>query len=558
MFSLSQYRMSLEDTLGLTRTSGEWELCRRADGEPWYALGNTAIVFRIRHDGRIRALRCYRRPMRHLREIYGERLLERELFLFTGPDCGVWVDVVMDDWIEGETLRHVLFEAVRNRDADRLTQLSLAFDRLSAELLSDDRAHGDLKPENILVDTADKLHPIDFDAAYLPAFAGERSPELGTAAYQHPARTADDFHAALDDYPAVLIATALHALRVAPELLDRYGERDGLLFDPPHIAEDEALREVLALFERRGWAAQYRLAESLYAPTLHLPQAAMLLEAAHAEVIRNIQPKEEMNHHTAPKSTEMTEIPELFVEGGRWGYRLGTETVVPPLYDCGFDFTEGLAAVRLNTTWHYIDPTGRPVITCPDCEAVKPFHEGRAVVIRHGERLCIDRTGRIAEEKNKPIKTRNQNARTPFDETPAFFTDSRTCTMRNRKSRCAATDFSRFGLQRRGHRRKRSAPHLPVPLREPLGQTRRHSACGYVLRVCEKRILAQTDRPGSDRRSGRHIRSARPRRRPLQTDAGLHLDIGQTTSHPTGAVRHGETASQINRRRTQYFTKNDV
>ena len=414
MFSLSQYRMSLEDTLGLTRTSGEWELCRRADGEPWYAMGNTAIVFRIRHNGRIRALRCYRRPMRHLREIYGERLLERELFLFTGPDCGVWVDVVMDDWIEGETLRHVLFEAVRNRDADRLTQLSLAFDRLSAELLSDDRAHGDLKPENILVDTADKLHPIDFDAAYLPAFAGERSPELGTAAYQDPARTVDDFHAALDDYPAVLIATALHALRVAPELLDRYGERDGLLFDPPHIAEDEALREVLALFERRGWAAQYRLAELLYAPTLHLPQAAMLLEAAHAEVIRNIQPKEEMNHHTAPKPTEMTEIPELFVEGGRWGYRLGTETVVPPLYDCGFDFTEGLAAVRLNTTWHYIDPTGRPVITCPDCEAVKPFHEGRAVVIRHGERLCIDRTGRIAEEKNKPIKNTQPKCTNPI------------------------------------------------------------------------------------------------------------------------------------------------
>lgn len=244
MYSLNQYLMSLEDTFGLTRTSGEWTLCQRADGEPWYALGNTAIVFRIRHNGRIRALRCYRRPMRHLREIYGERLLEQELFLFTGPDCGVWVDVVMDDWIEGETLRHVLFEAVRNRDTERIARLSLAFDRLGAELLSDDRAHGDLKPENILVDEADGLHPIDFDATYLPAFAGERSPELGTAAYQHPARTAEDFDATLDDYPTVLIATALHALRVAPELLDRYGARDGLLFDPPHIATDEALREV--------------------------------------------------------------------------------------------------------------------------------------------------------------------------------------------------------------------------------------------------------------------------------------------------------------------------
>ena len=29
------------------------------------------------------------------------------------------------------------------------------------------------------------------------------------------------------------------------------------------------------------------------------------------------------------------------------------------LYDCGFDFTEGLAAVRLGATWHYIDGAGR-------------------------------------------------------------------------------------------------------------------------------------------------------------------------------------------------------
>lgn len=387
MFSLNQYLTSLEDTLGLTRTSGEWSLCRRADGQPWYAAGNTAIVFRIRIDGETRALRCYRRPMRHLREIYGDRLREKELFLFTGLDCGIWVDVVVDDWIEGETLRHTLFEAVRNRNTERITRLSLAFDRLGAELVSDDRAHGDLKPENILVDAADRLHPIDFDASYLPAFAGERSPELGTAAYQHPARTAEDFHAALDDYPTALIATALHALRVAPELLERYGEQDGLLFDPQHIATDEALHEVLRLFERRGWAAQYRLAQLLYAPTLHLPQLPALLEAARLEAEREIRPE---------KTTEIPdEAPELFVESGRWGYRRDTKIVVPPLYDCGFDFTEGLAAVRLHDTWHYIDTTGRPVIACPDCEAVKPFRDGYAVVIRNGIRIRIDRTGKI-------------------------------------------------------------------------------------------------------------------------------------------------------------------
>ncbi len=386
MYSLSQYLMSLEDTLGLTRTSGEWTLCRRHDGRPWYALGNTAIVFRIRIDGRIRALRCYRRPMRHLRAIYGDRLRERELFLFTGADRGVWVDVVMDDWIDGQTLREALFEAVRNRDLARITRLSLAFDRSGAEWVSDDRAHGDLKPENILVDKDDRLHPIDFDAAYLPEFAGEPSPELGTAAYQHPARTVADFDAALDDYPTALISTALHALRMAPELLDRYGERDGLLFDPQHIATDTALRETLDLFKRHGRAAQYRIACLLYSPTLRLPQLAPLLDAARREVEQELHPDRVAND---------AETPELFVENGYWGYRTDTKIAVPPLYDCGFDFTEGLAAVQLDDTWHYIDPTGRPVIDCPDCEAVKPFHDGLAVVIRNGIRRRIDRTGKI-------------------------------------------------------------------------------------------------------------------------------------------------------------------
>jgi len=384
MYALSQYLLSLEDPLGLTRTLGELSPDRRPDGRLRYALGNTAIVFRVMHEGRACALRCYRLPMRHLREIYGDRLRERELFLYTGPDDGVWVDVVLEDWIEGETLRHCIFEAVRTRNTERLVRLSLAFDRLGIALVSDDRAHGDLKPENILADRADTLHLIDWDAAFLPQFAGERSPELGTAAYQHPARTADDFDASLDDYPTALIATALHALCVAPELLDRYGGRDGLLFDPRRIATDEALREVLSLFERRGCAARYRLAQLLYSPMLALPQLAGLLEAARQEVEREI----------GAETAEVSEVPELFVEGGYWGYRIGTRTVVPPLYDCGFEFSEGVAAVRLGRTWHYIDPTGRPVIACPDCEAVKPFRNGYATVVRHGVRTTIDRTGK--------------------------------------------------------------------------------------------------------------------------------------------------------------------
>ena len=66
---------------------------------------------------------------------------------------------------------------------------------MAAALTADDWAHGDLKPENIVADNRGRLHLIDFDAMFLPAFAGRHSPELGTAAFQHPARTVRDFDA---------------------------------------------------------------------------------------------------------------------------------------------------------------------------------------------------------------------------------------------------------------------------------------------------------------------------------------------------------------------------
>lgn len=385
---LRQYLATLADPHGLTRTLDGIELCRDAQGRPLVSAGNSAAVFRIRHAGRVCALRCYLRPPHHLREIYGERLLERELYLYETPTHGVWTDVVLDDWIEGETLDRVVCRAALAGERARLHDLAAAFDRLAAELLADDRAHGDLKPENIVVGTDGGLHPIDFDAAYLPDFAGERSPELGTAAYQHPARTAELYDERLDDYPAALISTALHALACDPTLLLRYGDADGLLLTPQAIPEDAAYREITALFRRRGMALPLRIAELLASPTPHLCGAAALFAlAAKAGSGDTAAPDTE-------EEAEAEEEPELFVEQGRWGYRTPQRVVIAPLYDCGFDFSEGLAAVRLGDVWHYIDTAGRTRISCPGCEAVKPFRGGRAQVIRDGRRRQIDRTGR--------------------------------------------------------------------------------------------------------------------------------------------------------------------
>lgn len=426
MFTLRQYLTTLADTHGLTRTLGEIEVCRDGKGRICYSAGNSAVVFRIRCEGRVRSLRCYMHHPRHLAEIYGEKLLPQELFIYTSPAGGVWVDVVLSDWIEGVTLHEAVAAAAE----------------------AGDTAHGDLKPENIVADNRGRLHLIDFDAMFLPAFAGRHSPELGTAAFQHPARTVRDFDASLDDYPAALISTALHALALDPTLYARYSEADGLLFTPQKIGTDAALCEVLALFERRGLAAQYRIARLLRSPSLRLPGLPQLLALAAktTETDKRMGPEETKNTvntattgtteaketagSTGPKramgaeetaggnsgptdapadssadgsadgTTEdptdgaVAEAAELFVENGLWGYRTPEQVVVPPLYDCGFDFTEGLAAVRLGATWHYIDGAGRTRISCPGCEAVKPFRNGRAPVVRGGRRLEIDREGR--------------------------------------------------------------------------------------------------------------------------------------------------------------------
>lgn len=186
MFTLRQYLTTLADTHGLTRTLGEIEVCRDGKGRICYSAGNSAVVFRIRCEGRVRSLRCYMHHPRHLAEIYGEKLLPQELFIYTSPAGGVWVDVVLSDWIEGVTLHEAVAAAAETGDTARLRRFAAAFDRMAAALTADDWAHGDLKPENIVADNRGRLHLIDFDAMFLPAFAGRHSPELGTAASSIP------------------------------------------------------------------------------------------------------------------------------------------------------------------------------------------------------------------------------------------------------------------------------------------------------------------------------------------------------------------------------------
>lgn len=169
-----------------------------------------------------------------------------------------------------------------------------------------------------------------------------------------------------------------------------------MLFTPSLTlrGRDEAYGEVMELFERRGLALRYRIARLLTSPTLELFGLAALL----TESVREADERDGTDGEPREEAGTVAEPPELFVENGLWGYRTAQRVVVPPLYDSGFDFSEGVAAVLLGHTWHYIDTRGRVRLSCPGCEAVKPFRNGRAQVVCRGRRMEIDRHGAVCEK----------------------------------------------------------------------------------------------------------------------------------------------------------------
>ncbi|MCH5328876.1 MAG: WG repeat-containing protein [Coprobacter sp.] len=66
--------------------------------------------------------------------------------------------------------------------------------------------------------------------------------------------------------------------------------------------------------------------------------------------------------------------------------------VIPFEYDDAMGFSEGLTAVELNGEWGYIDKAGREVISF-EYDFAAPFSEGLAMIILNGESFYIDKNG---------------------------------------------------------------------------------------------------------------------------------------------------------------------
>ncbi len=368
--SIIQILRSIEGCRATFNTLGNVEFRRTQQGKLLYKVGNSAIVFSIRIDGEWRCAKCYTSHVERRTAIYGDRLLPQELYIPLDSEQGVWLDLLLAEWIEGVTLREQIQTMAKGGDTTGLYNLSRSFDGLALELLESERAHGDITCENILVDHLGKLHLIDFDNSYTPELAGLESLELGTEAYQHPARVASYFDRTIDDYSLALISSALSMIALSPEIFEQHKDREGLLFDPKKVIElrDELHSLALQLFEKNGAIMEYRIAEMLRSTSPTLATLSKLIHYKH----RGVHPD------TRPTT--------IFRRDKLWGYLndFGRE-VIPPIFDAALAFNEGLAAVRINSTWHYIDSQCRVAINCQEFEQIKSIEGGKARVKRDGE-----------------------------------------------------------------------------------------------------------------------------------------------------------------------------
>lgn len=83
--------------------------------------------------------------------------------------------------------------------------------------------------------------------------------------------------------------------------------------------------------------------------------------------------------------------------GGLWGYLdRGGQVVIPFKYEAVKDFSQGLAAVKLNKKWGFIDTAGKTVIPLIYDEITLDFfgENSNARVVAEGRSFYIDRTGK--------------------------------------------------------------------------------------------------------------------------------------------------------------------
>lgn len=360
-------------------------------GELRHLSGGNAVIFPL-CDGRM--LKCYTTPPQHARTIYKTireddliakyEFLEGEIFVHGYDESGSFQDVLVGEWVDGITLETALKRASREGG---FAELSSEFDRMAAELLTREWAHGDLKPENIIMRPDGRMCLVDYDAMWVPELAGKTSTEVGTPGYQHVRRDENYFNKSIDDFPIALISVSLRALALDPTLWKKYHNGDNIIIYP---SGGTALDEVLTLFSEQGHYHSHRLACALKTPVPAISDLRDIILADSDEAKKDLTARAKCD---------------------------GYDTINP--------FREGIAAVRKGDLWGYIREEG-DVICAPHFEIAGSMREGRALVKTSGKYGFIDHSGEIviAAEWDYALGFRNGCAEVISDNKTCFIDPS--------------------------------------------------------------------------------------------------------------------------------------
>lgn len=195
-----------------------------------YSSGSHAAIFKVGINNDHFALRVFFNPSREEERrstLISQRLLQldnkylvKSAFYNNGSSFSSnQVAFSLMSWVGGARLDSFISEMIATVPKDQLIivlrKIQNQIKGISEFLESNLIGHGDIQCGNIMV-VGDcynlQLKLIDYDAMFVPEFAGHNSSEPGVLDFQHPGRVKSDFSSTMDRFSFWVMLTAIEAL----------------------------------------------------------------------------------------------------------------------------------------------------------------------------------------------------------------------------------------------------------------------------------------------------------------------------------------------------------
>ena len=359
-------------------------------GTPLVYSGNFAAVYAVESgQGDKYAVRCFTREVRDQQQRYGDL---NDYLMGVKPAAfvdfqyrehgiqikGEWYPIVRMEWVDGKRLDKFAEDNLSSPDAIR--DICARWRGSNASLRGLGIAHNDLQHGNIMVQTDGAIRLVDYDGIFLPAFQGEPSPELGHQHYQHPLRTASDYHEQVDNFPALVIYLSLLALSYDPGLWQRFYTQENLLLTKADYADPSNSQCLSALKGNPDPTVRYLaeyLEEYCSRPLDQVPELESILRSVPAAPAAAPPAPPAM-----PAAPSPGPAPAAGGDSSYLSVLLGGQPTQPP------------AAAGQSVVAQPPAQAVGPVMACPKCNLANPVDlvycddEGCAAVLYPGSRSC--------------------------------------------------------------------------------------------------------------------------------------------------------------------------